>query len=391
MSASRLSARAYRRLRSLVHPRALRDRVKALAARLGLLPWYWRARERGRALRRGVSPTHIGITRGAWRGLRAAQAARRAETRLTIAVDVTAFWEPLTGIGWYLYRLLEALAERDDVRLRLYGPDLIDTDDLPAPVVPLPEGPALELVRYCVPQDVNVGYVRAVEWLRGRQDRLIADDGNRVLFAPNYFLPPRFHRADGRLVATVHDLGFRRVPWTLRDSTRASLERHLDATLARAAAVITDSETVRGEMIEAGLIAPARIVAVPLAPGLGPVGADDDDAAADAAPLPADAPRGAFVLHVGTIEPRKNLAVLLDAWPRLDARRAARGAAPIALVLVGRTGWKAETIDDAIATGVADGWLHRFGYLDTAAVQALYRAARLVVLPSIYEGFGLPA
>ena len=72
----------------------------------------------------------------------------RRENRLTVAVDIAAFWEPLTGIGWYLYRLLEHLADRDDVRLLLFSPTIIRSPNLEGPTVPVPEGKALETVHY---------------------------------------------------------------------------------------------------------------------------------------------------------------------------------------------------------------------------------------------------
>ncbi len=53
---------------------------------------------------------------------------RRAEPRLTVAVDVNSFYEPLTGVGWYLHQILQHLAGRDDVRLRLYGQRLVHGD-----------------------------------------------------------------------------------------------------------------------------------------------------------------------------------------------------------------------------------------------------------------------
>ncbi len=149
--------------------------------------------------------------------------------------------------------------------------------------------------------------------------------------------------------------------------------------MERAAWVLTDSETVLAELLESGLADAARVRAVHLGPG--PV-----SAASREAPLPAATPPR-YVLHVGTIEPRKNLTVLLAAW-RLAAQR---GAAPPPLVLCGRFGWKTGELERDIEAAVADGWLRHFGYLGDEEVAALYRHALAVVLPSIYEGFGLPA
>jgi hypothetical protein len=208
----------YHRVRTkaaIFTPKGMRDKVKQLLHRLGLLPIWWRAKAATLRLASALSPRRL-ILSGRWFGAQLkALHRRRREPRLTVAVDVGPFWEPLTGIGWYLYRLLEGLASREDLCLRLYGPTLVDTPDLPRPVVELPSGPALQWVSYRVPEDLSLSYVWLVGWLRRRLPRLVALDRNDLLFAPNYFLPPCFDLAKGHLVATVHDLSVRRVPETM--------------------------------------------------------------------------------------------------------------------------------------------------------------------------------
>ena len=71
-----------------------------------------------------------------------------------MGVDIASFWEPLTGVGWYLFRLLENLADNEEIRLRLYGPSIVESTDLPDPVVALPTGPTLERVSLPVPDDL---------------------------------------------------------------------------------------------------------------------------------------------------------------------------------------------------------------------------------------------
>ncbi|MEM7356689.1 MAG: glycosyltransferase family 1 protein, partial [Acidobacteriota bacterium] len=373
ISLRRMARSPYRQLRRMIsplHPRRLRERLMRLAVRLGynyVRLWVI-----------GLHPRRIAATIRWGRWLRGVLRQRREEKRLTVAVDVSALWEPLTGIGWYLYRLLQHLADRDDVRLRLYGPGFVDKGDVPPPVVELPSGIAIEEVRYTVPEGLSFVHYYLAEKLRRIQERLIAADGNQVLFAPNYFLPTWFDRCEGQLVVTIHDLSFRKVPETLRESTRLDLERHFQQTIGRAARVLTDSETVRGELLESGLVEASRTHAVPLGQG----------SVAGATPTepPLGAPRR-YALHVGTVEPRKNLPTLLEAWRLL---RSQDPAAPD-LVLCGRLGWKTESLEEEIAAGEAEGWLVHYGYLPDEQVAALYRDALLVALPSIYEGFGLPA
>ena len=146
--------------------------------------------------------------------------------------------------------------------------------------------------------------------------------------------------------------------------------------VAHARAVITPTETVRAELLERCGAPPGAVHAVHEAGRLDHVTA--------AEPPPDVPPR--FVLHVGTIEPRKNVATLLDAWPRL---RAAMPDAP-PLVLCGKFGWGRESIEGELARAASEGWLRQLGYAPDETLRALYDRAALVVCPSHYEGFGLP-
>lgn len=312
---------------------------------------------------------------------------RRREGRVTVAVDVSPLWERLTGIGWYLYRLLEHLAERtgpDDLVLRLYGPDLVSLPGTPGPAVAPPAGPAIEHVVHRPPAPPGVALARLVErTARFLSPLLLRADGNDLLFAPNYFPPRRFAlalAAGTPLVATVHDLGYRKVPWAIRRETLEDLERHVDFVWSRAALVLTDAEAVRREMIEARLAAPERIRAVHLAPAHPPLG--DPSTASPPEGTPAR-----YVLFVGTVEPRKNLDVLLAAWRRLREG----SEEPPALVVCGRVGWVGDETRRALGRARDEGWLVHFDYAEDAELAALYRGALAVALPSWYEGFGLPA
>ncbi|MFP3941342.1 MAG: glycosyltransferase family 4 protein [Thermoanaerobaculia bacterium] len=309
---------------------------------------------------------------------------RRRDPRLTVAVDVSPLWEPLTGIGWYLYRLLEHLAPRSDLVLRLYGPTLAADEAVGPPAVPLPEGPALEPVLYPVPEDAAIHPDRLIRLLRRLDRWLVAADGNRVLFAPNYLPSGRFDAATGALVATVHDLAYRVVPWAVRRETREWLETELDRVWLRAARIVTVSRAVAGEITARGLADPSRLRVIPNGPGASRGGGAPQEPDPRQGTLP-DSPEG-FVLSVGTLEPRKNLETLLEAWSRLHRRR---GDAP-PLVLAGKLGWSADTLRRRVEEAAHAGWLLHLGYVDEATLAALYRRTRLFVFPSHYEGFGLP-
>jgi alpha-1,3-rhamnosyl/mannosyltransferase len=297
---------------------------------------------------------------------------------LTVGIEIAAFWEPLTGIGWYLYRLLEQLAERDDLRLRLYGPSSIESRDSEPPVVNLPEGPAIEFVSRSVPEGLIVPAGRLIGWLRRLEPLLIAADANRVLFAPNYFLPRRFDLASGARVATVHDLALRHFAWTLRRETLSELNEKFEHAVFEATRLITVSAAIKQELVAEGLAHPARVTVVHHGPG--------QLASVDPGTLPAATPER-FALHVGTIEPRKNILGLLETWRLLRDRI----DDPPDLVLCGKYGWKTEAVRAKVREAERQGWLTHLGYVEDSELAALYHQATLIVFPTLYEGFGLPA
>jgi len=298
---------------------------------------------------------------------RAFRAATRRERTLRIGVDIRPFYEPLTGIGWYLYHLLHEMAKHQDVELYLFG-DARVTDFGPTLHADLPAN-----ARLCWfdlrGQGLISGKSRAmtaaayVAWMK-----LIDVD---VMFGSNYFLPRLLGAIAKRRVVTIHDLTFKRFPELLQKETLVNLEHQMQRELAHADAVICVSESTRQDLLEYYDIDPSRAVTV-----LSGLTVPDNRQ-----PITGNLPEK-YILFVSTIEPRKNLEVLLDAYARLRARGAYDGA----LVVVGRVGWKSESIVRRLhAPGV-----HHLDYLPVAQLAGVYRNAELFVFPSIYEGFGFP-
>ncbi len=300
-----------------------------------------------------------------------------ADDALTVAVDITPFWENLTGVGWYLHQLLDQLKDEEGLRIRLYGPTMfIDPGDPPA-VAPLPVGRAIDHLYFEVPDDLLLSRGRIIPILRRVEPWLVAAAGDRLLFAPNFVLPEKFCRARGRLVMTIHDRAMRRFPWTLEQATLDSLNDHLDRNIRQAAAVITVSRTVRQELIDEGEIEAERVTAIHHGPGHLTSIAEGR--------LPGGLPQR-FALHVGTIEPRKNLETLVAVWRRLTQ---VMPDAP-ALVLCGGSGWRSDDLRRQLAEAEKEGWVRELGYVDDASLAEIYKRAILLVSPSLYEGFGLP-
>ena len=314
-----------------------------------------------------------------WAGGVAGQIYRlRREPGLTVGVDVASLWEPLTGVGWYLYRLLEETADAEGIRIRLFPPTVVASDDLPEPVVPLPTGRAIDLMQIDVPPERVVCAGATIRLLRRIEPVLRSAMGSSVLFAPNFYLPRSFLLSRSPTVATVHDLGSVQVPWTLSDETLEALSTRLETSLAKASSLITVSDAVRNELIAHGYEHPERIHAIHHGPG--------HLSTVEPGSLPPGVP-SEFALHVGTLEPRKNVATLLEAWEILS-----EGAEPPpTLVLSGHYGWKSDEIQSLIGRAQSQGRVIHLGYVPDDQLAALYKRASVVVVPSLYEGFGLPA
>jgi glycosyltransferase involved in cell wall biosynthesis len=193
---------------------------------------------------------------------------------------------------------------------------------------------------------------RELAWYPLWLPRMAAHQGFDVLHCPTYYGPPHPRVP---LVVTVHDLAVFRHPDAFPTWTRNAVPRLVPPVLRAAARVIAVSEFTKRELVDVLGTDEAKIQVVPNA--VDPVFTPDGPRA-----------EGDYVLAVGTLEPRKNLARAVDA-----ARRAG-----VELRVVGARGW------GGVET---DGWL---GEVADTELAALYRGARAVVYPSLYEGFGLP-
>jgi glycosyltransferase involved in cell wall biosynthesis len=188
------------------------------------------------------------------------------------------------------------------------------------------------------------------------------------------------------VIVSIHDLAFEHLPETFKRRSRFQLRFTVRRTARKAAEIITISEYSKCDIIQTYKINPAKVTVTPLAapPAFAPV--------TDPAELDRVARRhgivGDYVLAVGSIQPRKNLNRLIEAYSGLVA---ARGAAlvPI-LVVVGKHAWLyRDTLELVEKQGLRDKIIFT-GYVPESDLPALYSGALFFVYPSYFEGFGLP-
>ena len=203
-------------------------------------------------------------------------------------------------------------------------------------------------------------------WLRLKWPLVesVVDDADLVhsttIIAPATRLP---------LVVTIHDLAFLRHPDFFTPRGNKVFRRSLDIVREKAAMVLCSSEATLNDCVSAGFEI-NRLRHVPLGVTTHAISDADRARVRETYNLPEE-----FILFVGTLEPRKNLARLIEALETLSE------APP--LVIVGMTGW-----GDSLASTTHD--VRFTGFVPAADLPALYEAARVFAFPSVLEGYGLP-
>lgn len=302
--------------------------------------------------------------------------------QIDLVVAVDAITHPLTGIGRYAYELLRRVQQDPAVgAIRYFSlgrwvkdpcPQVLASSAGSAPLAST--GPTLR-ARLAK----NSLAVAAYGWVSPPLFRWRMRNMKHAVFhAPNFFVPA----FPGGTVSTVHDLSHLIAPDCHPQARVRYMIGALQSSLTHTDYIVTDSEAVRSEIMERLAWPADRVVAIH--PGVGdefnPVALNESTLSTFG--LAADA----YALFVGTIEPRKNVDRLIDAYAALPV--ALRRDWP--LVIVGTMGWKSEHTQARMAAAEAEGWLKYLRYVPQQVLPRLYAGARLFVYPSLYEGFGLP-
>jgi len=290
---------------------------------------------------------------------------------MRIGIDCTSAGKQRAGIGRFTRGLIRGLAsagrQHEYILIRAKDAPPLD-EDLPANFksvcLPLGEWPltvAWHRLSLPVPLDVLIR-------------------GLDVFHATDYLLPP-LSRAAG--LVTVHDLSFKLFPECAEPNLVRFLERRLPRSLNRARIILADSQCTKEDLVRLYGLSPTRIAVV--------MGGVDDRFHPVAEPavtavrqkyaLPGD-----YVLTVGTLEPRKNLVRLVEAFAKLQQE--STGVSQ--LVIAGGKGWLYDEIFATVQRLELTDRVRFLGFVPDDDLPALLTGARLFVFPSLYEGFGLP-
>lgn len=294
--------------------------------------------------------------------------------KLILSVEAVRF--PLTGIGRYTWELARHLSLQADVESLLYftGTDFIK--DLP--IAGEQSNQQHKLKRLLQKSRVVNKVYRLLmpkvkkQVLKGKEDYLY--------HGPNFFVPP----FAGKKIATFHDLSPFTWPECHPPQRVEHAQKEAPKTLETADALIVDAEYIRQELASYFSYPVDKIFTVPLA------ASEEFRPYSESETLPILAHYGLlhnqYTFFAGTIEPRKNIMTLMDAYEQLP--QALRQRFP--LVLSGYEGWRSEAIHQRIDQASRSGWLKYLGFTSAEHLPALYAGARLFAFPSLYEGFGLP-
>lgn len=292
---------------------------------------------------------------------------------MRVAIDLTALQPEATGVDNYLTRLVIHLGRIDAAnRYRIY----VNYEDRRRFEGLLPENFAV------VPLSLRPRPVR----LLFQQVALPAAARGweaDVVHSPSFIMP--FYRGRQRHVLTIYDMTFFSLP-EYHTALRRSVyyRRALLGSIRRADLITVPSRSTRDHILQVVRGLPEDRIREVI-PGI-----DEEFRVLDPAEVRRQSRRlglpDSYILHVGTIEPRKNLPNLIEAYRRLVARTGTDAH----LVLAGRLGWSYEEVLSRMASPELHGRIHTPGYVAQADLPWYYAGAKLFVYPSFQEGFGFP-
>ena len=285
---------------------------------------------------------------------------------LDLAFDATPLLGPRAGVGAFCTGALSALAGVDGLRVRAFAVSWRRRGRI---VEHLPRGVA-GVDRPMPARPIHRAWSHTplppIEWFTGGVD---------VVHGTNFVVPPARRAAR---VLTVHDLTTVRFPEMCDEYTR-TFPRLVRRAIGHGAWVHTPSSFVRDEVIDLLGAAPERVRAV----HHGVPAVDRSGACPGESPGPV--PEGPYLLALGTLEPRKDVATLVRAFDQVAGHHR-----DLSLVVAGREGWGMERFESAVAASPWRDRLVRLGYVSQAHRSRLLHGATLFAYPSLYEGFGFP-
>ena len=283
---------------------------------------------------------------------------------MRVGIDARLLSEPVTGIGRYTAELTRELINKPG-EFCLYSAATFQAEQWRQDNVVIRSANYLSRASKMLWSQTSLPY-----WA--------AKDHLDVFWGPTHRLP-RYLPADIARVVTIHDLVWKYAGETMRTLSRLVEKRLMPQAIRQAdrivAVSVSTAKAIEAEYPEVG--DRVRVVHP---------GTTDLPPHLDFQSLSALGVEVPYFLFVGTLEPRKNLQRLLEAYASLNANVRNRAR----LVIAGGKGWGGVDINSLIRDMRLDGQVVSTGYVNETQLATLYAHARFLVMPSLYEGFGLP-
>ena len=312
---------------------------------------------------------------------------------MKVVIGANSLTGPLTGIGHYTRSLAESLCLNGDVSdLRLLSHGWLN-----GPVTPdffseqtqknLQAGSAGSSSSLLGKLRPMVSKSRIMVELYDVFTSLTANISLRKYGSNDIFHSPDFQFAafPGKTVVTIPDLSTITFPEFHPSSRVTYINRHIRRAIDRADHIVTISDFVKHEIHEKLGVSIERITTI--YPGVDTGFSPISQTAFKSAEIVAPVEYKNYFIFVSTIEPRKNLAKLLEAYKRYIE---VEGASALPLVVLGLPGWNSADIHKELSLLAKTGHVIYLGYVDRDQLRMLLAGARALLFPSLYEGFGLP-
>jgi len=277
----------------------------------------------------------------------------------------------LSGVGYFTKRLTESLTNTKDIEVKTFSFNFLGRQPTPS-------------ISGKVVHETNRFFpLRIYAKLQSHRLALPFDTLLRPVDLTIFTNYARWPSVKSRYTATtIHDLTFIHFPDLVEKNNLAHLNRVVKRSVRSSDFIITVSEAVKAELVQKFSILSEKIVTIPIPPD-----EEFNKKNTNEVHLKYGIPTQKYIFFISTMEPRKNIPLLIEAYSRLpqDLR------SEYSLVLSGGMGWKSEKSIAALKKAQQErlNIIHT-GYIDEQDKSSLYQQSSAFIFPSLYEGFGMP-
>jgi len=291
---------------------------------------------------------------------------------MRIGFDATPLLRDLSGIGFVAYSQAKELIKTEDVNFFYAWFWSKELRERPLGAYEK----SVEWVKKYIPRPYVLTYTMKTSIFNYG----ITTKNLDVFYQPNYITFPAIKNIP--IVTTVHDLSHLRFPEYHPKDRVEHYTKNLKKSLDRSAKVIAISEFTKSELLHFEMCEESKIEVIYNGIDERFKRVEDLDKLQKY-----DLRIKGYFLFVGTLEPRKNLKTLIEAYLALFERY---GDEIPDLAIVGNIGWRVEQFDEILQKALKNQKVKKLGYVPSEDLTLLYSGAKAFVLPSFYEGFGLP-